>query len=69
VTTAMHPPAVRRCQIYSEATSVRCINEGTHWVSWGGCQHFGENHGAQSECDFEYYSWECDGTHLYGEAA
>ena len=61
----MHPPAVRRCQIYSESTSVRCINEGTHWVEWGGCQHVNSTH---DHCEFEYYSWECDG-HLFGEAA
>lgn len=68
MTTAMHPPAIRRCQIYSEATSVRCINEGTHWVEWGGCQHVGTPPHS-GPCEFEYYSWECDGAHLYGEAA
>lgn len=69
MTIPMHPPVDHRCQIYSETTSVRCINTGTHWVEWGGCQHTGNFHGARGDCEFEYYSWECDGTHLYGEAA
>lgn len=56
----MHPPADHRCQIYSEATTVRCINTGTHWVPWGHQPDTGEA---------EHYSWECDGEHLYGEAA
>jgi hypothetical protein len=65
----MHPPANQRCQIYSEATTVRCINDGTHWVPWGGCQHLTDSHDAPHACDFEHYSWECDGEHLFGEAA
>lgn len=65
----MHPPALRQCQIYSDAGSTRCVNDGTHWVAWGGCQHPGTQHGPDGACDFEYYSWECDGVHLFGEAA
>lgn len=66
----MHPPANRRCQIYG-TTSVRCINDGTHWVAWGRCQHTDDNHGfdGQATCEADYYSWECDGTHRFGEAA
>lgn len=64
----MHPPAVRRCQIYSEATSVRCINEGSHWVPWGRCTHDGNNHDGELTCEADFYSWECD-DHLFGEAA
>lgn len=64
----MHPPANRRCQIYGE-TSVRCINNGTHWVSWGKCQHIGSAHDPDGTCDAEFFSWECDGPHLFGEAA
>jgi len=68
--TTMHPPANRRCQIYSNATSVRCINEGTHWVPWGACRCLDDNHGEGAEsCVADFYSWECDGEHLYGEAA
>lgn len=57
----MHPPASTRCQIYGESC-VRCINTGTHWVTWA---KFVIN-GVGSETEF--HSWECDGPHLYGEA-
>jgi hypothetical protein len=65
MTTSMHPPANPRCQIYGEATSVRCINTGTHWVSWG---KFILHKTASSTVDeSDFYSWECDGPHIYGE--
>lgn len=64
----MHPPALRRCQIYSETTSVRCINEGTHWIPWGKCTHADSNH-PDGPCEADFYSWECDGVHHFGEAA
>lgn len=67
---AMHPPATRQCQIYCEATCVRCINTGTHWVPWGSCTHGADtDHGNDGTCEADFYSWECDGTHLFGEAA
>lgn len=66
MTTDMHPPANHRCQIYGD-TSERCINTGTHWVSWGRCQHTGSTH--DDICDAEFYSWECDGPHRFGETA
>jgi hypothetical protein len=65
----MHPPASHRCQIYSEVTSVRCINDGNHWVPWGRCQHTDGNHGGGGFCEADFYSWECDGPHRFGEAA
>lgn len=61
----MHPPANRRCQIYGH-TSVRCINEGTHWEKWGGC---GCDAPDAETCEKDFFSWECDGPHRYGEAA
>lgn len=66
-TIDMHPPANHRCQIYGD-TSERCINNGTHWVSWGKCQHIGDTHEPDGTCDAEFYSWECDGPCRFGEA-
>lgn len=66
MTTHMHPPADRRCQVYGE-TTVRCINDGTRWIRWGGgcaCVDPGDD-----VCEQDIFSWECDGPHLYGEAA
>lgn len=69
MTIDMHPPANQRCQLYSEVTSVRCTNHGTHWQKWGGgCGCNGEICTSQ-DCEKDFYSWECDGPHLYGEAA
>jgi hypothetical protein len=70
--TTMHPPVNRRCQIYSDATSVRCINQGTHWVTWGGVcvctkSPCAKNPCASGFCEKDFYSWECDG-HLFGDA-
>lgn len=61
--SAMHPPANRRCQIYSGAPgdtgqpTLRCRNEGTHWVKWGGC---GCGEPEYDVCEQDFYSWECD---------
>lgn len=64
----MHPPTVQRCQIYSP-TSVRCINNGTHWVRFGGgCSCGAAVCNDLATCEREFYFWECDG-HLFGEAA
>jgi hypothetical protein len=65
----MHPPADHRCQIYGN-NSVRCVNHGTHWVSWGRCEHTDDNHGfdGRATCVSDFHSWECDGPHLHGEA-
>jgi hypothetical protein len=68
MTISMHPPASHRCQIYGD-TSERCINTGTHWVPWGKC-HLHTVHDAEGEsCEAEFFSWECDGPHRFGEAA
>lgn len=62
--TDMHPPADRRCQIYVRPTGgtmqdlVRCVNEGTHWVKWGGCVC---PDGNTDVCEDAFESWECDG--------
>jgi hypothetical protein len=61
--TVMAPPTNPRCQIYG-LSSVRCINTGTHWVKWGGK---GCGCGAD-DCEQDFYSWECDGAHRFGEA-
>lgn len=57
-----HPPADRRCQLYSRndfsGEIARCTNQGTHWVRWGGCP-CGDVDGEFCESEFE--SWECDG--------
>lgn len=68
MSTNMHPPANQRCQIYGD-TSERCINNGTHWVSWGRCQHPGSAHDTDNGCDVEFFSWECDTPHRFGETA
>lgn len=64
----MHPPANRRCQIYLTAGATyatddlrRCVNEGTHWEKWGGC-NCGSS--ATAFCEGDFYTWECDGTHI-----
>lgn len=67
MTIDMHPPANQRCQIYSEATSVRCISQGTHWEKWGGTCQLPHALGHDPACETDFYSWECDGPHLYGE--
>lgn len=69
----MHPPANRRCAIYSTgewnvATGTyeivaRCTNEGTHWVRWGGCTC---NSADRTYCEQDMVSWECDG-HAFTE--
>jgi hypothetical protein len=65
--TAIDPPASPRCQIYG-LSSVRCINTGTHWVSWGGkgCGCGGDVCMAD-DCEQDFSSWECDGPHRFGE--
>lgn len=65
MTARMHPPARLRCQIYG-STSVRCINEGDHWVRWGGC---GCNDPDDQICEKDFFSWECEGPHRFGETA
>jgi hypothetical protein len=68
----MHPPADRRCQIYTSRSNgdlVRCPNPGTHWEKWGSCDCETPE---LTECDEqEFYSWECDGhsDRMIGEAA
>lgn len=67
----MHPPADRRCQIYTTALSVddslnRCRNQGTHWEKWGGCDCSEPD---EEVCEGDFYSWECDGGHDAPEAA
>lgn len=73
----MHPPADRRCQIYTTGSwrpadhtyerMTRCVNEGTHWVKWGGCNCGDPD---TQYCEGDYFSWECDGDgHVYTEAA
>lgn len=64
MTTAMHPPADRRCQIYvgndEDRNLDRCSNEGTHWEKWAGC------HCADPDthvCEGDFYSWECESPH------
>ena len=54
----MHPPAIRRCQIYDDHAALRCRNDGTHWVRWfdGG----GDTDPDDPRED-AHYSWECDG--------
>lgn len=63
MTNTMHPPANHRCQIYGN-TSVRCINEGTHWEKWFGCGCTALDHDV---CEKDFFSWECDGPHRFGE--
>lgn len=63
----MHPPVIQRCQIYGD-TSVRCINDGTHWVRWGGGCSCNGTLCSSADCEKGFYSWECDG-HRFGEAA
>ena len=59
-----HPPADTRCQIYIKESDAplaqldRCVNEGTHWVRWGGCGCTEED---PEICEGEYFSWECAG--------
>lgn len=67
MTITMHPPANQRCQIYSEATSVRCVNTGTHWIKWGGRCSCDDSLCTDPVCESDFFSWECDGPHLYGE--
>jgi hypothetical protein len=57
-----HPPADRRCQIYVSAQNselLRCVNPGTRWVKWGGCNCTDSD----DVCEAEFESWECDGDH------
>lgn len=67
MTISMHPPADHRCQIYGN-NSVRCVNHGTHWVKWGGGCRLPHTFGHDPACEMDFYSWECDGPHLHGEA-
>lgn len=61
----MHPPAQQQCQIYG--SSVRCINDGTHWVPWS---KFATSPTTDDHADqVDFYSWECDGDHRFGDAA
>lgn len=60
MTNVGHPPAFRRCQIYVGTDLRRCINEGTHWVSWGGCSCDSDD---PMLCEDAFESWECDGPH------
>jgi hypothetical protein len=59
----MHPPVDQRCQIYFQLPGgrpgdlVRCVNDGTHWLKWGGC---GCEPDDPDLCEGTYYSWECD---------
>lgn len=63
----MHPPAERRCQIYSEEqVYARCSNEGTEWHRWGGCNCPTPN---SDVCENDFYSWECSGAHRFDKAA
>ena len=63
---SMHPPENHRCQIYGN-NSVRCVNHGTHWVTWGRFITSSTDSSAATD-QGDFYSWECDGPHLYGEA-
>lgn len=58
-----HPPVDPRCQIYVTAGSsndlARCVNPGTQWVKWGGC----DCTDTEDVCEAEFESWECDGDH------
>jgi hypothetical protein len=66
-TPDLHPPANPRCQIYGD-TGERCINPGTHYVPWGSCtRHPDHNHGDETRCTAEFYSWECDGPCRFGD--
>ncbi len=57
-----HPPADRRCQIYvGYPESYRCVNEGNHWEKWGGCQCGDPD---PDICESDFFSWECDGSHV-----
>jgi hypothetical protein len=63
------PPLNSRCQIYSEATSVRCINDGTHWAKWGGgCTCNTKTCTGSTDCPKDFHTWECEGPHRFGEA-
>lgn len=63
MTTDTPPPDNPRCQVYG-GTAVRCINTGTHWFHWGGGCVCTE---PDANCEKDFYSWECDGPHLYGD--
>lgn len=60
MTVSQHPPADRRCQIYVDldGTLLRCVNLGTHWQTWGGCDD--TDHDGHF-CEGEMFSWECAG--------
>lgn len=70
----MHPPANKRCQIYTTgewnvATGnfhvvSRCSNDGNHWEKWGGC-HCGNPD--RTFCESDFFSWECTGGHVFLE--
>lgn len=68
----MHPPADRRCQIYSmwnaeeSRPTLRCRNGGTHYEKWGGCSCQDADHDV---CEQDFFSWECDGPCDFTEAA
>lgn len=62
----LQPPANQRCHIYG-ATSVRCINPGTHWAKWGGGCGCDSGICIAEDCEKVFLSWECDGPHLYGD--
>lgn len=70
----LHPPVSRRCQIYLPEVPggrdlARCINEGTHWEKWPGCNCKDPD---EDMCTDDLLTWECDGQHQVsreGEAA
>lgn len=69
MTIDMHPPSSERCQIYGLG-SVRCINKGTHWVRFGGAGcGCGGGVCQTDDCERDFYTWECDGAHRFGDAA
>lgn len=61
----LHPPANRRCQVYvAEAPDkrnlLRCVNDGTHWEKWPGCNCPEPD---EDMCSEDLITWECDGEH------
>lgn len=66
---AQHQPADGRCQVYGD-TSVRCINTGTRWVKLDGkCLCLAPDACTGNDCAGNFYAWECNGPHRFGEAA
>lgn len=63
----LHPPANRRCQIYSETTAVRCTNLGTHWEKWGGSCSCYDRACSTLDCAKGFRTWECNGPHRFSE--